>query len=272
MKHTDPYQQLQQWFNPHDKVAVAFSGGTDSTLLLEIAHRMLPDHVLAITLKTPYIPQWEVDESTTFCNSRKIQQIIVHSEIIPEIKNNPENRCYLCKRHLFSLLKEEAAKHGFSTLMDGTNNDDSGVYRPGLAALQELGIKSPFLELGITKTDIRTLSLHFGLPTAEKHSNSCLMTRFPYNYEITVDELVRIEKAERYMSSLGYEGCRVRSHRTIARIEIEKKRIAEFVISEENGKLAGYFHKIGFEFITVDLEGYRSGSYDKSLNQQKYEQ
>ncbi len=271
MNNTDPYQLLQQWFNKYDKIAVAFSGGVDSTLLLEIAKRILPGNVLALTLKTPYIPKWEADESTAFCNSKNIPQIIIQSDLIPEIKSNPENRCYLCKHHLFSLLKKEAAAHGFSTVIDGTNNDDSGVYRPGLAALKELGIKSPFLELGITKAEIRKLSLDFGLPTAGKHSNSCLMTRFPYNYEIIPDELIRIEKAEAFLSSLGYEGCRVRSHGTLARIEIDKKRLAEFVISEENDKLAGYFHKLGFEFITVDLEGYRSGSYDKSLNQQKYE-
>jgi pyridinium-3,5-biscarboxylic acid mononucleotide sulfurtransferase len=271
MKNADPYHLLKQWFKQNSRVAVAFSGGVDSTLLLEIANKVLPGNLLALTLKTAYIPEWEINQAIDFCRSNKIPQIIVHSEILPEITNNPENRCYLCKQHIFTLLKEEAISRGFPIVVDGTNTDDTGVYRPGLAALAELGIKSPFLELGITKSDIRTLSMHLGLATAEKHSNSCLLTRFPYNFEITVDALIRIDHAERYLSSLGFDGCRVRNHGNIARIEIDKKRLAEFVISEENGKLAGYFHKLGFEFITVDLEGYRSGSYDTILNQQNYE-
>ncbi len=260
------YDLLRQFFERLGKVAIAFSGGVDSTFLLAVAKEVLGEKVLALTVKTPYIPDWEVAEASAFCTTNHIDHRMIQMDILPEIMNNPENRCYLCKRRLFANLKEAARQSGYNHLLDGTNADDSGVYRPGLAALRELEIMSPLQEIGITKSEVRYYSSQMGLPTAEKPSHACLLTRIPYNTEIKYDELRRIEKAELYLSSMGFGASRVRSHGTMARIELEKERISEFVISEADGKLAAYFHKLGYEFITLDLEGYRSGSYDTSLN------
>jgi pyridinium-3,5-biscarboxylic acid mononucleotide sulfurtransferase len=261
------YNQLLKWFNEYNQIAVAFSGGIDSTYLLAVAKKALNNRVVALTIRTPYIPDWEIAEATAFCKAHNIKHCLVQAELIPEISNNPVNRCYLCKKHLFGLLKKEASLQGHELIIDGTNADDADAYRPGIAVLNELGIRSPLMETGITKQDIRRLSAALGLACAEKPANACLLTRFPYHYEIRSEELQRIEKAELYMASLGYDVCRVRNHGNIARIEIEKNRLSEFVIAQENGRLTGYFHKLGFDYITVDLEGYRSGSFDKHINQ-----
>jgi uncharacterized protein len=266
MINPEKYDMLMHWFSRLENAAVAFSGGVDSTFVLASAKKALGEKVLALTVKTPYIPDWELDEAIAYCKENGIKHRIINAEIIPEIIYNPENRCYLCKRFVFTVLKKEAQLEGFNHLLDGTNADDSGVYRPGLAALRELGIKSPLLENGITKTEVRHFSAEMGLPTAEKPSYACLLTRLPYNYEVKPNELRRVEKAELYLSSLGFGASRVRNHGNIARIELEKDRIAEFVSSREATKLVSYFHELGYEFVTIDLEGYRSGSFDKSFN------
>jgi len=267
MINPEKYDMLLHWLGRLENAAVAFSGGVDSTFVLAMAQKVHAKKVLALTVKTPYIPDWELAEAIAYCKENGINHRVVHAEIIPEIINNPENRCYLCKRHVFTVLKKEAQQEGFNHLLDGTNADDSGVYRPGLAALRELGIRSPLLENGITKTEVRHFSAKLELPTAEKPSYACLLTRLPYNCEVKAEELLRVEKAERYLASIGYGASRVRNHGNIARIELEKSKIPEFVNSGDAGKLASYFHELGYEFVTIDLEGYRSGSFDKRFNQ-----
>ena len=262
MNDNQKYSTLLSWFQMHPKVAVAFSGGVDSTFLLAAAQKIWGEDVLALTVKTPYIPDWEVAEAVAFCKEHTIKHQVVTSDIIPEIANNPENRCYLCKRHLFNMLKSIACQEGFVNVIDGTNADDIGVYRPGLAALQELGIRSPLLETGITKAEVRDYAEQLGLNVARKPSYACLLTRLPYQYEISHDELIRIEKAERYLSSIGYPNSRVRNHRDMARIELEKERTIEFMSSGQAEQLASYFHQLGYRHISIDIEGYRSGSFD----------
>jgi uncharacterized protein len=269
MINPEKYDMLLQWFDRIENAAVAFSGGVDSTLVLATAQKVLGNKVLALTVKTPYIPDWELNESIAFCKVKGIRQQIIHAGIIPEIANNPENRCYLCKSHLFSLLKKEAKRNGFSELLDGSNADDSGVYRPGLTALKELGIRSQLLENGITKREIRHFSANMGLITADKPSYACLLTRLPYHYEVKTDELQRIEKAEQYMKSIGFGTSRVRNHGIIARIEIEKERFNEFTEPGKAAKTISFFHELGYDFVTLDLEGYRSGSFDKKINYPK---
>jgi len=255
------------WLGRLPNAVVAFSGGVDSTFVLASARKVLGEMVQAYTVKTPYIPDWELEEAAEYCKKNGIRHRVILAAILPEIMHNPENRCYLCKKHLFSVLKKEAQQEGFNIVLDGSNADDTGAYRPGLAALQELEIRSPLLENGITKTDVRYFSRRLGLPTAEKPSYSCLLTRLPYNYEVKTDELERIEKAERYLASLGYGTSRVRNHGTIARIELEKDRITEFVNSPIVKGVIAQFHKLGYEYITIDLDGYRSGSFDTNLTQ-----
>jgi uncharacterized protein len=265
MVNPEKYDMLLQWLGKLQNAVVAFSGGVDSTFVLATAHQVLGESVLALTVKTPYIPDWELNEASTFCKNAGIRHQVVHAGILPEIMYNPENRCYLCKKYLFTLLLEKARDNGIETLLDGSNFDDSAVYRPGLNALQELGIRSPLLENGITKTEVREFSRKLGLPTAEKPSYACLLTRLPYNYRIKEDELTRIEKAERFLASMGYGVSRVRNHGTIARIELQKEKIPEFVSSSGIRELVAAFHTLGYEYITVDLEGYRSGSFDTNL-------
>jgi uncharacterized protein len=269
MNTGEKYGQLQQWLLKKGKVAVAFSGGVDSTFILSTAKKVLDNRVIAFTIKTPYIPDWELAEAIEFCKSNAIEHIVISSDIIPEIASNPVNRCYLCKRHLFTLLKSNAGDMGYTCILDGSNADDSEAYRPGLAALRELEICSPLLEMGITKAEVRRLSSETGLPTAEKPSYACLLTRLPYDYTFSIPELNRIEKAELFLSSIGFAGSRVRNHGNIARIETDKEKITDLVRPVNADKLTGYFHEIGYEHITVDLEGYRSGSFDKNTNKQQ---
>jgi uncharacterized protein len=267
MSSREKYDLLVQWFEKSGQTAVAFSGGVDSTFLLALAKKVLGDKVLALTIHTPYLPEREISETVAFCRSNHISHRIISTGIIPAIMHNPENRCYLCKHHLFSLIKAEAHILGFHHVIDGTNSDDSGVYRPGLAALRELDIKSPLLDHGISKSDVRKYSADMGLSTAQKPSYACLLTRLPYNYAVKSEELIRVEKAELYMSSIGYANSRVRNHDETARIEMEKERIAEFVHSGDMAGVISCFHILGYKYITVDLEGYRSGSFDKALKQ-----
>lgn len=267
MIHPEKYDMLLQWLGRLENAAIAFSGGVDSTFLLATAHKILGDRVIAFTVKTPYIPNWEVEEAFAFCSERSINHRIIQAEILPSIANNPENRCYLCKKHLFAMLKEEARKEGYTCLLDGTNYDDTGIYRPGLAALKELGVSSPLLENGITKAEVRHFSAELGLPTAEKPSFACLLTRLPYEYPVKIDELRRIEKAERFLASIGFAGARVRNHHNIARIEVDKKRMADILNPEMANQLVSLFHELGYEFITLDMEGFRSGSFDRNKKQ-----
>jgi uncharacterized protein len=265
MINPEKYDKLLSWLGRLENAAVAFSGGVDSTFVLAAARLVLAEKVVAYTVKTPYIPEWEIDEAVSWCNKNGIRHQVISTGILPSILDNPENRCYLCKKHLFTMLKKEALRSGIAHLLDGSNADDSGVYRPGLAALEELGIKSPLLENGITKTEVRHFSARMGLPTAEKPSYACLLTRLPYNYPVKTSELRRIEKAERYLASLGYAASRVRNHGNIARIEIDKSRITDFSGTLASGTLVAYFRELGYEYVTLDLEGYRSGSFDKNI-------
>jgi uncharacterized protein len=262
MRETEKYISLVHSLEKSEKIAVAFSGGVDSTFLIAVAKRILHQNVIALTVKTPYIPDWEIEEAMEFCKTGNITHRVIHADIIPDILNNPVNRCYICKKYLFSRLKEEAAIMGFENIADGTNADDEGVYRPGLKALHELKIKSPLLEAGFTKMDIRKHSKKLGLPTAAKPAYACLLTRFPYNYNVNTEELDRVEKAEKFIISLGFPGSRVRNHGDLARIEAPKKHLSQLIESDTSLEIINYFHELGYRNITIDLEGYRTGSFD----------
>lgn len=271
MKYSEKYDILVDWFRKNPRVAIALSGGVDSTFLLAFAHKACHGEVIALTVKTPYIPDWEAAEAAAFCNEHQINHKVITGDIIPEILNNPVNRCYLCKRHLFGVLKNIADEMGFVTVVDGTNADDTGAYRPGLKALKELDIKSPLLESGITKEEVREMAAQMGLSVAQKPSYACLLTRLPYDRKINTGELQRIEKAERYLTSIDFAKSRVRSYGDMARIELEKDRIIEFMQSDKSGPLTAFFHQLGYRHISIDVEGYRSGSFDKTSNISQHE-
>ena len=262
------YEQLRQRIRDLESVVIAFSGGTDSTFLVAVSKTVLGDRMMALTVKTPYIADWEIDEARDICRDLGVRHEILEFPITGSIRNNPKERCYLCKHHLFSSLKEKARDLGFRFVADGTNADDTGSHRPGLKALKELGIVSPLKEAGLNKETIRSLSKKLGLPTWDKPAYACLLTRIPYGTNITEEELSRIEAAETYLMEMGFKAVRVRSHGSVARIEIPRNQIPELIEKSEGMNLNKKLKSFGYQYITVDIEGYRSGSFDVTGNNQ----
>jgi len=255
------FQKLVAFLPDHAPAALAFSGGTDSAFLAFVASRVIL-HFSTYTFDTPYMNRTEIREAREFCEKYEISHTVISLPIPAGVLNNPRNRCYLCKLTLFTTFKKTAAHDRMQYFFDGTNMDDTQEYRPGRKALKELGIISPLLESGLTKEDIRNLSKELGLPTWDKPSNACLLTRLPYNHTITKEILERIEKAESYLHRLGFGNLRVRTHHNLARIEIPEKDFPMIIRNEIKDKILQKFRKLGFDFVTFDLQGFRSSSYD----------
>jgi len=262
IKNNAKYIQLIKYLKGLKSAAVAFSGGVDSTFLLAAAKEALDDNITAFTVKTPYIPDWEIDEAKQIADKLNVKHILINAEISKAIAYNPENRCYLCKKFLFGRILNEAEKLNINYVADGTNYDDMYYHRPGLKALKELEIKSPLLENKITKADIRSFSKSLNLPTWDKPAYACLLTRIPYNTEIREEKLRRVEQAELFLMKLGFKGVRVRSHNDLARIEINKSMFNNIFNSDLNIKIVGKLKEMGFKYVTLDIEGYRTGSMD----------
>jgi len=260
-KEVPTYETLINFLNSFNNAAIAFSGGVDSTFLLQAAKDAFGDKVMAMTVNSPYIPDWEIEEAEALANKLKVKHIIVNAGIAEPIRNNPKDRCYLCKTFIFNMLKEVAKSHGFDNVMDGTNAEDSEDDRPGMKALRELEIISPLKETGFTKKEIRHFSKIKDLPTWEKPAYACLLTRLPYDTELNLEELKRIEKSEKFLIDMGIRAVRVRSHENLARIETSPDNITR--IFEENlmDKISNQLRRYGFQYVTLDLEGYRTGSY-----------
>lgn len=242
--------------------AVAFSGGVDSTFLLYEACKVLGDKAVAVTMKLNSVPAREIEEAKNFCTSRGIRQVIVERDqfAAPGFADNPKDRCYWCKTYLFSSLGELAKEHQIAYIIDGTNFSDTKGYRPGLKALAELGVVSPLKEAALTKEEIRLLSEKEGLPTWNKPSFACLATRFPYGTRITEEKLRAVEAAEQLLFDLGFTQFRVRCHGDIARIEVLPAQLPKLVANRE--AVIARLHALGFRYVTMDLEGFRSGSMD----------
>lgn len=249
-------------------LAIAFSGGVDSSFLLFRAARIRKTGLIAITLKTPYMPAREIEEAKAFAGNHGINHKIIELSFPEEIRNNPGERCYLCKKRLFSELLSFTGQNGYKYLADGTNSDDSGDLRPGMKALAELGIRSPLREAGLTKKEIRDLALEAGLDIWDKPAMACLLTRIPFDTEVNDTVLRMIEKAEDVLFEMGYPGTRVRTHGELARIESLPGFIEKIVLNGEREKIIREFRNIGFRFISLDLEGYRSGSLNHEKNKQ----
>jgi uncharacterized protein len=239
---------------------VAFSGGVDSSFLLHRAHKTVKSGVIAITIRTPYIPVREITEAIEFAEKYGIRHKIVDIAFPEIIKHNPLERCYLCKKTLFTQLQDFAAQNGFKSVIDGTNADDSGDFRPGMKALKEMGVRSPLLEAGLTKREIRELSRTEGLEFWDKPAMACLLTRIPYDTEIKEGTLRMIEAAESMLLDKGYPGTRVRVHGDLARIECIPGFMEKMIKKAEREEITGSLKKIGFRFVSLDLEGYRTGS------------
>jgi len=246
-------------------IAIAFSSGVDSTFLLKVAHEELGERVVAVTARSHSFPKREQDEAAAFCAREGIRQVVVESEelTIPGFRQNPANRCYLCKKELFTKILEIARAEGLSAVAEGSNMDDLGDYRPGLQAVRELGIRSPLREAELTKDEIRALSRRMGLPTWNKPSFACLASRFPYGEEITAERLGRVERAEQFLMDLGFGQVRVRSHGDLARIELCSEDIPKAV--EQREKIYAALKEFGFAYVALDLLGYRTGSMNEVL-------
>ena len=241
-------------------VIVAFSGGVDSTLLLKTAHDVLGDRVMAVTVNSPLIPKREIKSAKSAANIIGCRHQIIDVEIlnINEIKNNSKERCYYCKKEIFSKLLEFKNKYNFSCIADGTNYDDLNVIRPGLKALKELGVRSPLAESGLTKKDIRKYLKVLGLPTWNRPPLACLASRIPYGEEITTAKLKKIDDCENYLLSLGFNQVRVRYYFPAARIEVGEDEINKITGSKLREKILTKFKELGFKYVTVDLEGYKN--------------
>ena len=246
-------------------LAVAFSGGVDSTYLLHEAVKAGKEKVTALIMKTPSVPERELDEAVTFCKSRDISFFVLPADPFSAagFRENGRDRCYICKHFLFSALLEKAKEEGIPFVADGTNADDRKEFRPGLRALKELDIRSPLAEAGLTKKEIRELSEKEGLPTWNKPSFSCLATRFPYGEELTVEKLRRTEAAENLLAELGFTQRRVRVHGNLARIEVLPAEIP--LLLERRDMISARLEELGFLYTTVDLKGFRSGSMDTAV-------
>lgn len=249
------------------RVMVAFSGGVDSSFLLCVGREVLGDNILAVTARSETYPQAELEEAKKIARLLSVRHLIITSEEleIPGFQDNPSNRCYFCKKELFGKLKEIGAKEGIDFIVDGTNYDDLRDHRPGMLAARESGVRSPLKEAGLTKKDIREYSHLLGLPTWEKPSFACLASRFPYGEKITREKLRRVDRAEEYLRSKGFKQLRVRHHEGIARIEVDRRDIRRFLQDDLSREIIMKLKELGFNYITLDLEGYRMGSMNETL-------
>jgi uncharacterized protein len=260
----DKLGRLKEYISNVGAVAVAFSGGVDSAFLLKAASEAAP--VIAVTARSLSFPKRELDEAKNFCAQNNIRHFIVDSEEldIDGFTKNPVNRCYLCKFELFTKIKEIAEKEGIKNVAEASNADDAKDYRPGLAAVAELGILSPLREIGLTKMEIRAYSKQLDLPTWNKQSFACLASRFPYGTDITPERLQMIDRAEQFLLDKGFNQTRVRFHDNVARIETDDFNI--FADKNLRDEIYKKFKEIGFIYICADLKGYRTGAMNETLN------
>jgi uncharacterized protein len=262
-------EQLRNLFTEMEQALIAYSGGVDSTLVAKIAYDVLGDRAMAVTAVSPSLLPEELEDAQIQAAQIGIRHQVVqtHEMDNPNYTANPVNRCYFCKSELHDTLKPLSRQLGYEYVVDGVNADDLRDYRPGIQAAKERGVRSPLAELGVTKAEVRQLSQHLGLPWWDKPAQPCLSSRFPYGEEITVGKLQRVGRAEIYLRRLGWQNLRVRSVGDTARIELPPEQIKEFVLTTDLQAIVSAFQGYGFVYVTLDLEGYRSGKLNQVLAQ-----
>jgi len=248
-------------------VVVAFSGGVDSSFLLYAAHKALGDRAIAVLGTSPIHPKWEHQQAIDLARQLGVRLIGVETTEMQNeaFTSNPPNRCYICKKAIMGTLRELAEKEGFAHVIEGSNVDDLGDFRPGMDALKELGIHSPLLEVGLTKKEIRTLSKEIGLPTWDRPSMACLASRIPYGREITTQKLARVAVTELTLRDLGFDQLRVRDHGEIARIELKPDDIARAADERTRTAIIKAGESAGYTYVCLDLKGYRTGAMNEVL-------
>lgn len=258
---------LCETLSSYGKLAVAFSGGVDSTLLLRTAHDVLGDDVVAITGVSPSIPAREIEEARDFCKTEGIHHLLVdtHEFDIEGFDHNPKDRCYHCKRELFTCVRDAAAAHDIWTIAEGSNLDDEGDYRPGFKAIAEMDVVSPLRTAGLTKDDVRALAKFLGLEAWDKPAFACLNTRFAYGDLITNERLQMVDRAEDVLRDKGFAQVRVRIQDETARIEVPEAQIAHLAEPDVRKPIIEQLKEIGFAYVSVDLQGYRTGSMNETL-------
>lgn len=264
----EKFARLKEIFLSMGRVVVAYSGGVDSTLLLRAAKESLGEaHVVAVTALSPLYPDRELAGAKRMAQEMDVKHILIESNEleIDGFSKNPSNRCYFCKKELFEEMQNLARKEAISFVVEGSTLDDEKDHRPGRRAIQELGIRSPLQEARFTKEDVRELSRTLGLPTWDKPSFACLASRFPYGEEITPEGLRMVDEAEDFLFSLGFKQVRVRHYQSLARIEVYPEEMSRLMNGSLREKVVNRLKKIGYRYVTLDLQGFRSGSMNEVL-------
>jgi len=263
----DKFNKLKEDLKSMDRVIIAFSGGVDSTFLLKAASQAGLSEILAVTGVSESLPQDELSFAGEFASSLDIKHRTIVTEELKDTNyaNNPPDRCYYCKKDLFSRLRKIAKEEKYSFILDGTNADDAYEWRPGRRAAQEEGVKSPLLDASLSKKEIRDISRKLGLPTWDKPASPCLSSRFQYGQKITAEALERVSRAEGFIKKIGIREFRVRDHSEVARIEVNPEEFRIFMNNTVRNEVVSFLKSIGYKYVTLDLQGFRSGSANEVL-------
>jgi pyridinium-3,5-biscarboxylic acid mononucleotide sulfurtransferase len=261
------YEKLKEILSAMDSVVIAYSGGTDSTLVLKVAHDVLSDKAIAMTAVSPSLPASDRIEAMEIARQIGVQHILIDTNETsdPDYLANTPNRCFFCKKETYGKLADYARSHGYSVIIDGNNADDTGDFRPGRQAASEYHVRSPLLEAGLTKNEIRQLSRELGLPNWDKPAAACLSSRVPYGTKINLEMLSQVEHAEAVLHGMGLRQLRVRHHGQVARIEAEPADFPRLI--EQRGQIVSALKELGFTYISLDLAGFRSGSMNDTLRE-----